>query len=171
MGLSRTGRPPLFMSGSAVEARLDRSEWQRVYEECFPRVFRALVAAGARPDEAEDALHDAFEKALTRQDEIVRPEGWLFVVGLRRWRSQRIRSAMFAPLFLLRRTTEMNGEGTELLTEMRRLSLRQRQVLAARYLIGLSQEETATALGIARGTVAAHTTQGLAKLRKRLEVR
>src|SRR5438105_13116607 len=80
MGLSRTGPPALFTSESAVEARLDRSEWQRIYEECFPRVFRALVAAGARPDEAEDALHDAFEKALTRQDEIVRPEGWLFVV-------------------------------------------------------------------------------------------
>ena len=77
MGLSRTGPPALFTSESAVEARLDRSEWQRVYEECFPRVFRALVAAGARPDEAEDALHDAFEKALTRQDEIVRPVGQL----------------------------------------------------------------------------------------------
>src|SRR5206468_243843 len=75
---------------------------------------------GARPDEAEDALHDAFEKALTRRDEIVRPEGWLFVVGLRRWRSHRIRSAIFAPLSLLRRTTEMDGEGAELLSEMRR---------------------------------------------------
>ena len=170
MKLSRTGPSTLFISGRSLGARLERSEWQRVYEECFPRVFRALVAAGARPDEAEDALHDAFEKALTRRDEIVRPEGWLFVVGLRRWRSHRIRSAIFAPLSLLARTTEMDGEGAELLSEMRRLPTRQRQVLAARYLIGLSQEETAAALGIARGTVAAHTTQGLAKLRKRLEV-
>src|SRR5256712_11973516 len=111
MGLSRTRPPALFTSESAVEARLDRSEWQRVYEECFPRVFRALVAAGARPDEAEDALHDAFEKALTRQDEIVRPEGWLFVVGLRRWRRHRIPSAVFAPLTLLPRTTRMEGGG------------------------------------------------------------
>ena len=171
MGLSRTGPPALFIGGSALGARLDRSQWQQIYEECFPRVFRALVAAGARPDEAEDALHDAFEKALTRRDEIVRPEGWLFVVGLRRWRSHRIRSAIFAPLTLLHRTTEMDGEGAELLSEMRRLPMRQRQVLAARYLVGLSQDETAAALGIARGTVAAHTTQGLAKLRKRLEVR
>lgn len=170
MRLSRTISSALFIGGSALGARLDRSEWQRVYEECFPRVFRALVAAGATPDEAEDALHDAFEKALTRHDEIVRPEGWLFVVGLRRWRSHRIRSAVFAPLSVLHRTTEMDEEGAELLSEMRRLPLRQRQVLAARYLIGLSQDETAAALGISRGTVAAHTTQGLAKLRKRLEV-
>src|SRR5207247_6308040 len=136
MGLSRTGPPALFTSESAVEARLDRSEWQRIYEECFPRVFRALVAAGARPDEAEDALHDAFEKALTRQDEIVRPEGWLFIVGLRRWRSHRIRSAIFAPLSILQHTTEMNGEGTELLSEIRRLSLRQRPGRAAGLVFG-----------------------------------
>src|SRR5207237_4466078 len=63
MGLSRTGPPALFTSESAVEARLDRSEWQRVYEECFPRVFRALVAVGARHDEAEDDVHDALEQA------------------------------------------------------------------------------------------------------------
>src|SRR5436190_10307448 len=103
MRLSRTGPRALFISGSALGARLDRSEWQQIYEECFPRVFRALVAAGPRPDEAEDALHDAFEKALTRQDEIVRPEGWLFVVGSRRLRRQRIGSAIFGPATLLHR--------------------------------------------------------------------
>lgn len=171
MGVSTTGPSPLFKSGRAQEARLDRSEWQRVYEDCFPKVFRALVAAGARPDEAEDALHDAFAAGLARQDELLRPEGWLFVVGLRRWRRHRIRAAIFAPLSRLRHTAELDGEGSELLSEMQRLPLRQRQVLAARYLVGLTQEETAIALGIARGTVAAHATRGLAKLRERLELR
>src|SRR5258705_11589619 len=149
---------------------MDRSEWQGVYEDCFPRVFRALVAIGARPDEAEDALHDAFERALSRHDEIVRPEGWLFVVASRRWRRHRSRAAIFHPLSVLIRAPEPDWARSELLSEMRRLPLRQRQVLAARYLIGLSQDETAAALGIARGTVAAHTTQGLAKLPKRLEI-
>jgi len=150
---------------------MDRSEWQGVYEECFPRVFRALVAIGARPDEAEDALHDAFEQALSRREQVVRPEGWLFVVASRRWRRHRIRSAIFHPLSALIRAPEPEWSRSELLSEMRRLPLRQRQVLAARYLIGLSQEETAAALGIARGTVGPHTTQGLAKLRERLEPR
>ncbi len=59
---------------------------------------------------------------------------------------------------------------SDLLSELRRLPLRQRQVLAARYLLGLSQDETASALGIARGTVGPHTTQGLAQLRKRLDL-
>jgi RNA polymerase sigma-70 factor (ECF subfamily) len=149
---------------------MDRSEWQGVYEQCFPRVFRALVAIGARPDEAEDALHDAFEQALRCRDPITRPEGWLFVVALRRWRRHRIRAAIFRPLSLLAPAPEPDWARSELLSEIRRLPLRQRQVLAARYLIGLSQDETAAALGIARGTVGPHTTQGLAQLRKRLEL-
>src|SRR2546430_7210050 len=117
MKLSRTGPSALFISGRSLGARLERCEWQRVYEECFPRVFRALVAAGARPDEAEDALHDAFEKALTRRDEIVRPEGWLFVVGLRRWRSRRIRSGTFPAVSPLPPTTELNGQAPSSLTD------------------------------------------------------
>ena len=149
---------------------MDRSEWQRTYEESFPRVFRALVAIGAHPDEAEDALHDAFEQALARHEHVARAEGWLFVVASRRWRRQRVRSAIFSPLSVLARSEAPDAPESELLTELRRLPLRQRQVLAARYLLGLSQEETAAALGIARGTVGAHTSQGLARLRLLLAV-
>lgn len=147
---------------------MERSAWQQVYEECFPRVFRALVAIGARPDEAEDALHDAFERALVRDEQILRPDGWLFVVASRRWRRHRIRTAIFSPLSSLTQAVAPDAERSELLTELQRLPLRQRQVLAARYLVGLSQEETAAALGIARGTVGAHTAQGLARLRERV---
>jgi hypothetical protein len=35
----------------------------------------ALVAIGARPDEAQDALHDAFEKAPARNEHFSRPGG------------------------------------------------------------------------------------------------
>jgi DNA-directed RNA polymerase specialized sigma24 family protein len=150
---------------------MEQSEWQAVYEESFPRVFRALVAIGARPDEAEDALHDAFATGLSRDRQIGRVDGWLFVVASRRWRRRRVRDAIFRPLGFLGRTASLDGESVDLLIELRRLPLRQRQVMAARYLVGLSQEETASALGIARGTVAALTSQGLARLRERLDVK
>lgn len=149
---------------------MERSEWQRLYEDSFPRVFRALVAMGARLDEAEDALHDAFERGLARDEEVVRPDGWLFVVALRRWRRRRLRDAIFRPFgFLDHHVSAPAGDRIDLLSELRRLPLRQRQVIAARYLVGLSQEETASALGIARGTVAALTSHGLARLRDRLD--
>lgn len=150
---------------------MERSEWQAIYEESFPRVFRALVAIGARPDEAEDALHDAFATGLSRDHQIDRFDGWLFVVASRRWRRRRVRDAIFRPLAFLGRATASDNESVDLMNELRRLPLRQRQVIAARYLVGLSQDETANALGIARGTVGALTSQGLAHLRERLGVK
>lgn len=150
---------------------MERSEWQALYEDTFPRVFRALVAMGARVDEAEDALHDAFERGLARDDKLGRPDGWLFVVAVRRWRRRRLRDAIFRPFTSLdHRASAPVADGIDLLSELRRLPLRQRQVIAARYLVGLSQEETASALGIARGTVGALTSQGLSRLRERMGV-
>jgi RNA polymerase sigma factor (sigma-70 family) len=55
-----------------------------------------------------------------------------------------------------------------LLGELARLPVRQRDVLVARYVIGLSQKETADALGIAQGTVSATQAQATKKLRERL---
>ncbi|HEV8655702.1 MAG TPA: RNA polymerase sigma factor [Candidatus Limnocylindria bacterium] len=150
---------------------MERSEWQSIYEESFPRVFRALVAIGARADEAEDALHDAFAAGLSRDHQIDRIDGWLFVVASRRWRRRRVRDAIFRPLARAGSAPSPDGERVDLLSELRRLPLRQRQVIAARYLLGLSQDEIATALGIARGTVGALTSQGLARLRERIGVR
>src|SRR5688500_17159009 len=151
---------------------MERSEWQTIYEDSYPRVFRALVAMGARADEAEDALHDAFERGLSRNDEVERPDGWLFVVAGRQWRRRRLRDALLRPFtFLDRHEGAPTTDRVELLSELRKLPLRQRQVIAARYLVGLSQEETAAALGVARGTVGALTSQGLARLRERLDVR
>lgn len=149
---------------------MKESEWQAIYEDSFPRVFRALVAMGASTEEAEDALHDAFERGLSRNDELGRPDGWLFVVAVRRWRRRRVRDAIFRPLtFLDHHDRAPTSDRIDLLSELRRLPLRQGQVIAARYLVGLSQEETAAALGIARGTVAALTSQALARLRERLD--
>jgi len=61
----------------------------------------ALVAIGARPDEAQDALHDAFEKALARNEHFSLPEGWLFVVASRLWRQHRVPAVTLSPPSLL----------------------------------------------------------------------
>lgn len=165
------GGPPCL---SCIEADngtdLERARWQAIYEAAYPTVFRALVAVGARPDEAEDALHDAFEAALSRSYEIERPDAWLFVVAVRRWRRRRFRERIFRPLGRVDRpTSSPDGARVTLLEELARLTPRQREVIVARYVLGLSQEETAGALGIARGTVAATTTQATALLRRRLK--
>ena len=52
-----------------------------------------------------------------------------------------------------------------LLTAVNRLAERDRDVLACRYFLELSEEETAEVLGVRRGTVKSRTARALARLR------
>ena len=145
--------------------------WKDAYVVAYPQVYRGLIALGARPDEAEDALHDAFLKGLEGA-EVSSPAGWLFVVAARRWRRRRWRDRIFRPLAAATKAEVVEpAVRIDLFEALRKLPKRQREVLVARYIVGLSQEETATALGIARGTVAATATQAARALRVRLEER
>ncbi|TMD53477.1 MAG: hypothetical protein E6I83_06955 [Chloroflexi bacterium] len=70
---------------------MTQEQWEEVAETAYPRVYRALVALGASPEDAADALQDAFERGLRRgrAHPIDQPDAWLFVVALRRWRTHR----------------------------------------------------------------------------------
>jgi RNA polymerase sigma factor (sigma-70 family) len=159
----------------AVESAADRVGWESAYRGAFLQVYRGLVAMGARPDEAEDALHDAFLKGLERRTStsISSVDGWLFVVASRSWRRRRFRDRLFLPWMLLAKeeASARDEAHADVFVALRMLTLRQRQVLVLRFLIGMSQEETAELLGIARGTVAATTNQAIAAMRLRMEVR
>ena len=130
---------------------------------------------GARPDEAEDALHDAFLKGLERSTSrsISSVDGWLFVVASRSWRRRRIRERLLLPWTLLAKqeAPARDEEQADVFDALRALTLRQRQVVVLRFLIGMSQEETAQLLGIARGTVAATTNQAITAMRLGMRVR
>jgi RNA polymerase sigma factor (sigma-70 family) len=156
----------------AVDAVADRLRWESAYRSAYPSVYRGLMALGARADEAEDALHDAFLAGLQRGSgrPIVSLDGWIFVVATRAWRRRRIRDAFLQPWTLLRESPTPEGDASpDVLIAVQKLPLRQRQIVVARYVIGLSQDETASLLGIARGTVSAATTSALASLRRALE--
>jgi RNA polymerase sigma-70 factor (ECF subfamily) len=158
----------------AVDTTTERLRWEYAYRSAFPSVYRGLLALGARPDEAEDALQDAFVKGLERpSDQPVRSvDGWIFVVASRAWRGRRIRDRVLLPwtLFTDRAAPSATDASSDVLAALRKLPLRQRQIVVARYVIGLSQDETAQLLRIARGTVSATTTQAIAALRRSMEV-
>ena len=59
----------------------------------------------------------------------------------------------------------------ELLAAVAKLPRRQREVLVLRYWLDLSERETAAVLGIAVGTVKAHTARAIATITKKLEAR
>lgn len=151
---------------------LETSHWLDAWREAYPRVFRALVAMGARPEEAEDALQDALERALRLPETPTRLDGWLFVAAVRKWRTRRRRDRLLRPLaWFDGHAPAPDSERLSLLVEVRLLSPRQQQVLIARYWLGLSLHETAELLKIAPGTVGATASQALRRLRIRLEAR
>ena len=150
---------------------MGEAPWEDAYLSAYPQVYRGLIALGARPDEAEDALHDAFVRQLEGA-EVSSLSGWIFVVAMRRWRRRRWRDRIFRPLTGVARAGESVPDvRIDLFDALRKLPRRQREVLVARYIVGLSQEETAQTLGIARGTVAATATQAARALRTRMEER
>jgi RNA polymerase sigma-70 factor, ECF subfamily len=154
----------------ALPVDLTDSEWLVACEASYPKVFRAVVAMGATPEDAADALQDAFEDALRERGPVAKPEGWLFVVACRRWKRHRWRHRLFQPLDALRGFGHVASREDEidLFVELAKLTERQRQVIVSRYVLGLSQAETAQALEIAPGTVAATTHQATSLLRERL---
>ena len=147
------------------------ARWELAYRDAFPRVYRGLVALGARRHEAEDALHDAFLKGLSSAG-VQNVEGWLFVVAVRNWRRRRLRDRLFLPFAHVASEPASHIDPVAhvaFFAALRTLPMRQRQIVVARYIVGLSQEETARALGITRGTVSATTTQAAASLRRAIK--
>jgi len=65
--------------------------------------------------------------------------------------------------------TGLAGDGPRVLSALRALPERQREVLALRYYLDLSEAEIATTLGISAGSVKTHAHRGLAALAERLE--
>jgi RNA polymerase sigma-70 factor, ECF subfamily len=59
-----------------------------------------------------------------------------------------------------------SGQRQELLDAVGRLVRRDREIVACRYFLELSEEETATVLGIRRGTVKSRTARALERLRR-----
>jgi len=158
------------LAGEATAGRArGRAEWLRGCEEAYAPVYRALIATGARPADADDALQDAFVDALRERGVVANPAGWMFVAAQRRWKRARWRHRIFAPLERVRGTVASDRDAKiDLIAELRRLTERQRTVIVARYVLGLSQREVADLLGIAPGTVAATTHQATTLLRERL---
>ncbi|MGH2377449.1 MAG: RNA polymerase sigma factor [Candidatus Limnocylindria bacterium] len=143
--------------------------WGDLYDQAFPSVYRALVAATGDRERALDGLHDAFEEGLRHPPaQGSNLAGWLYRVALRKTRRG---------LFRARRTSApLHGMGSaddtaQLLDRLevgRLLAIlteRQRAIVVAHYYLGLTHDEIAQALGIRRGTVSATVSQSLARVR------
>ena len=155
----------------------------RTYQSSALRLAYLLVRDHG---EAEDLTQDAFVKAYRamskfREDAPFRP--WLLTI-VRNEASNRRRSSGRRTGLVDRVVAEptsgdaapspetvamRNEDAKEVLAAVDLLPERQRVVVACRYLLGLSEDETAEVLGIAVGTVKSRASRALDRLRPQLE--
>jgi len=143
----------------------------------------AYLFAGNAAD-AEEATQDAFVKAYRalwrfRSGSPFRP--WLLRIVANEARNRR-RSAGRRSALVLRATREAPGEAApspeatvlaterreELIAALNRLDERDREALACRYFLDLSEAETAVAIGVRPGTVKSRISRALERLRAEL---
>lgn len=142
----------------------------------------AVVMLGNR-EAAEDAVQDAFASLYRNWRSLREPdvaEAYLRSTVLNRCRSwvrRQVTQRAARPLMLVQQhqpsaedTIVDRDEVGSLVTVMRTLPRRQREVLACRYVLELSVEETARLLSISEGSVKTHAHRGLKALQQRMEV-
>lgn len=145
-----------------------RAHWDRLYEDAFPRLFKAVAAATGDRDAALEGLHEAYLEGLRRPPRSqANLAGWLYRVALRKARRRPIVRWLCAA-----QTDEIASaldriQANELLAL---LTPRQREIVVGSYFLGLTQEDIARALDLKRGTVAATLSQALTRM-QRTEVR
>lgn len=161
----------------------------RAYGELVDRYreisFRTAYLIARNGADAEDATQDAFVKAYYALDrfrsaEPFRP--WILRIVSNEARNRRRSAGRRERLAL--RVVERRGPGDAapspdaaaiaqetrrtLVAALEMLPERDREVIACRYLLELSEAETAATLGIRPGTVKSRLSRGLARLRREL---
>lgn len=148
-----------------------------------PALRLAYVMVGS---EAEDVTQEAFIKAYTKLDSF-RPDArfrpWLMTIVANEARNRRRaagrRHALHLRVAARRDIADATPEDRTVVHEARQSLLdavaalpdKDREVVALRYLLGLSEAETAEALGCPPGTVKSRLSRALDKLRAVLEQR
>jgi RNA polymerase sigma factor (sigma-70 family) len=181
---SVVGRPPEFdLVARAKRGDADAYEsLLRLHEHVAFRTAYAIVGSAA---DAEDVAQDAFVKAYNALPRFRTgsPFGpWLLRIVANEARNRRRTLGRRAGL-LLRAADDAASGGparspeaelldaesrTELFAAMNRLSEDERVAIVARFFVGLTDEETAAALGVRRGAVKMRVFRALERLRGEL---
>jgi RNA polymerase sigma factor (sigma-70 family) len=137
--------------------------------------LRAVAASTGDLVAAEDQLAEAFARAWVSWQKVSRhpaPRAWVVHTALNAgasWWRRRARDLPLAERGVRAPSWPATGlDSALLLTAVRRLPARQREVLVLRVFLDLDIETTAAQLAIAPGTVRAHLSRAVTALRTEL---
>lgn len=183
--MPRSGARARAGSALAVHARFDVDQAvEELYAAHWRQLVRLSVLLVKDVGTAEEIVQDAFVAMHGRWTRLRDPEKAL--AYLRQAVVNRSRSALRHRKVVDRHADRESGVAsmtepgadeavletarrTAVLEAMQLLSQRQREVLALRYYLELSEAEIAEALGISQGAVKSHASRGATALRSHLE--
>lgn len=136
----------------------------------WPRLVRSAVLLGCSPAEAEDVVQATLIRCLTRWSRVISahdPDAYVHRVLIntftsarrRRWTAERPTEGL--PEHAMDDVTAVVDDADAVLRALQGLSEDQRRVVVLRYYAQLSEQQTASALGIAPGTVKSRLSRAL----------
>jgi RNA polymerase sigma factor (sigma-70 family) len=143
------------------------------FERLLMRAYTVSFHMLRSREDAEDVAMDTMARALRDWSLLgPRPDPWVAKVAtnlsIDRWRkSERRRNHDL--LGRLGGSEYQTEDGMVLRQALSKLPKRQRQVVAMRYFLDMSEQELADSLGCSTGTVKQHASRGLAALRRQLD--
>jgi RNA polymerase sigma factor (sigma-70 family) len=178
------GRPQDESELVARARRGDRDAYEELVHAYQGIAFRTAYVVAGNAADAEEAAQDGFVKAYRalwrfRAGADFKP--WLLRIVANEARNRR-RSAGRRSALALRAAQEPTGEAApspeatllgaerrgQLLAALNRLGEQDREAIACRYFLDLSEAETAAALGVRPGTVKSRLSRALERLRAEL---
>lgn len=161
--------------------RRDEASWNELFAREMPAIYRYAMARLGDAGDAEDAAAQVFEEAWKSapgiEDRGLPARAWLFgiarnVVNRRRTRLFRKPPALQLELFDgAHDEVRLSAELADLAVALRALPPNHAEVVALRFIHGLSLEECAAVLKTSVDGVKGRQARALATLRERLDVR
>ena len=152
----------------------DKAEFAEFFAASWDPCLRAVAATTGNMTLAEDQTAEAFARAWVCWRKVSHhpaPRAWVVRAALNAgasWWHRRSKETALTSDDIPVAGGEGIGLDTALLTALRRLPGRQREVIALRVFLDLDIDTTARHLGIAPGTVRAHLSRAMTALRSEL---
>jgi RNA polymerase sigma factor (sigma-70 family) len=152
----------------------DQQEFADFYAAAWDECLRIVMISVGRRDVSEDLVAEAFTRAWAHWPKVRRlaaPRAWVIRVALNAhvslWRRRR-REVALGSDDTAEPATENPVLDSSLVAALRRLPLRQRQVITLRLLLDLDTATTADTLGMSASTVTSHLQRAVAALRREI---
>jgi RNA polymerase sigma-70 factor (sigma-E family) len=152
----------------------DETGFAEFFEASWDPCLRAVAASTGDVVLAEEQVAEAFTRAWASWPKVRRhpaPRAWVVRTALNAgtsWWRRRARELPLADHDLATPPRPGTGLDSAVLTALRRLPARQREVIVLRVFLDLDVETTASQLAIAPGTVRAHLSRAVTTLRDEL---